>query len=92
MVPETARLLERTWAMTEDREGPRLYFDNAGHLCLDFSQGWREPVCPECHEPIRWALDMSSFTSGPGHQLAHARCVWTREGFRREAKLASDHE
>lgn len=47
--------------------------------------GWREPTCPECGEPIRWVLDMASWTSPP-HRLAHARCLWLPEAFHREAE------
>ena len=65
-----------------------LYFDAAGHLHLAGRKGWREPICPECDEPIRWVLDMASFTSGSDHVMAHARCVWRKWAFTEERKRA----
>lgn len=60
----------------------RLEFDPDGTLRLRGRNGWREPVCPVCHEPIRWVLDVASFANQPDASFAfcHARCVWTREG------------
>lgn len=68
---------------------PVFTFDKHGHLSLDFglwNDGWREAICPKCHTPIRWVLDMASFTSVEphGHLLAHARCVWLPEAFLRQ--------
>jgi hypothetical protein len=45
-------------------------------------------VCPICKVHIAWCLDMFSFTTGPNHRLAHARCVWTKEAFDVEKKRA----
>lgn len=53
------------------------------------SKGHREPNCAKCGEPIRWALDMFSFTTGDDHRLAHARCVWLPNAFFREAAAAA---
>lgn len=55
-----------------------------GRLVMEGREGWQEAVCPICDEPIRWCLDMFSFTTGYPHMLAHARCVWTPEAFDRE--------
>lgn len=63
----------------------RLEFDANGHLFIEGRDGWQEAVCVICDEPIRWCLDMFSFTTGFPHGLAHARCVWTGEAFLREA-------
>jgi hypothetical protein len=52
-------------------------------------EGFFEPICPVCGEVIRWCLDMFSFTTGPDHRLAHARCVWTQEAFEREWKASA---
>lgn len=76
---------------TMTRPDPSLTFDPDGTLRLDFGptrQAFREAICPECGEPIRWMMDMSSFTSGPRPALAHARCVWRQEGFRTEMERA----
>jgi len=62
----------------------RLEFDDDGTLNLRGRNGWREPICPLCGEPIRWCLDMFSFTTSP-HRLAHAACVWTAEAFEKLA-------
>jgi hypothetical protein len=52
---------------------------------------WREANCSVCNEPIQWVLDMFSFRSDPpGYSLAHARCVWTKEGFRSQERLAME--
>lgn len=68
----------------------RLEFDDDGSLHQRGREGWREAVCPVCSEPIRWVLEMMSFTRDEtGFALAHARCVWTREAFGREALRAS---
>jgi hypothetical protein len=65
-----------------------MWFDAAGHLHQAGNVGWREPICPECDEPIRWCLDMASFTTGPDHVMAHARCVWRKWAFTEERKRA----
>lgn len=57
--------------------------------------GWAEPICPVCDEPIRWVLDMFSFSTlgahTPGvHTLLHARCAWLPGAFRREGRLARE--
>jgi len=49
-----------------------------------------EPPCAVCGEPIRWCLDMFSFTTGYRHELAHARCVFTKAAFRDQERQASD--
>jgi hypothetical protein len=53
-----------------------------------------EAVCPKCGEPIRWVLDMFSFTTGMDEThpftLTHARCAWTPEGFRVQMRLAAE--
>lgn len=64
-----------------------------GVLHLDTREFYEEndiysPLCPICSQKIRWCLDMASFTTGFPHRLAHARCVWTPEAFRDQAKLA----
>jgi hypothetical protein len=64
----------------------RFQTDDEGHLEIAGRDGWQEPICPICNEPIRWCLDMFSFTTGPRHRLAHARCVWTAEAFELEAR------
>lgn len=70
----------------------RIEFDEDGTLHVRGRNGWREPVCAVCRDPIRYVLDMFSFTTGPDHELAHARCVWTKEAFEREARLAPGDE
>ena len=69
----------------------RLEFDEDGTLRLRGREGWREPICHSCGEPIKWVLDMASFEPDHegGHVLCHARCVWTRAGFQRQARLAA---
>lgn len=47
-----------------------------------------EQDCAVCGEPIRWCLDMFSYTTGNPHRLAHARCVWTPEAFDSQKRLA----
>lgn len=49
-----------------------------------------EPPCAVCGEPIRWVLDMFSYTTGYPHELAHARCVWRKVAFQREAEQAGE--
>lgn len=61
----------------------RVAFDQEGHLVLMGEIGWREAICAECGKPIRWCLDMMSFTTGTVHRLAHAECVWMPEAFDR---------
>lgn len=62
--------------------------DGEEHLRLEGRDGWREAVCPICHEPIKWVLDMFSFTTGYPYRLAHARCVWEPEAFERESTVS----
>lgn len=52
--------------------------------------GWVEPICPACGDPIRWVLDMQSFVRNDhgGLTMTHARCAWTKEGFRTQERLA----
>lgn len=67
----------------------RFEFDSDGTLHQRGGrEGWAEPTCAVCHEPIRYCLDMFSFTTGSDHALAHARCVWTKEAFDRERSKA----
>ena len=76
-----------------ERMDPIVTFTADGYLEADFGvtrERWREPVCPECGEPIRWVLDMSSWTSGFPTRLVHARCAWTKDGFLSEAEKAPD--
>ena len=61
-------------------------------LVLEGRDEWREAACPICNEPIRWCLDMFSFTTGFPHMLAHARCVWTAEAFEDAARVAAGKE
>ncbi len=70
----------------------RLEFDDDGTLHQRGREGWREPVCGVCGDPIRWVLDMASFKDdgGAGFVMCHARCVWTREAFDHERELAPD--
>lgn len=49
-----------------------------------------EPPCAVCGEPIQWCLDMSSYTTGHPHELAHARCVWTKAAFREQERRATN--
>lgn len=67
-------------------------FDGSGHLVTVGHHGHREPVCPECGEPIRWVLDMMSFKLYDGMRFAacHARCVWMPEAFDRERSRTPD--
>jgi len=70
----------------------RVGFDDDGTLRQRGRNGWREPVCAKCGEPVRWVLDMASFVHmGDGsYALAHARCAWTKPAFDREKKDAPD--
>ena len=69
----------------------RLVFYPDGTLHLEGRDGPWEANCSECGEPIRWVLDMFSFTTGPTYRLAHARCVWTPGAFVAQAELAPEH-
>lgn len=70
----------------------------AGHLEVDFGpmrDGFQEPVCPTCSQPIRWILDMHSFINNPegtGLVLVHAWCAWKPDGFDFAKKKAKDPE
>lgn len=68
----------------------RFVWTDDGVLHLRGRDGFREPICPECGEPIKWVLDIMSFTTGPDHRLAHASCLWTAEGIRRVAERAPE--
>jgi hypothetical protein len=68
----------------------RLEFDDDDTLHMRGFKDRREAICPICREPIRWVLDMASFTSGTDHVYAHARCVWTREAFLNQAELVAE--
>ena len=67
-------------------------YTTEGHLRIrnDYPRTYEsaEPICPVCNEPIRFCLDMASFTTGSEHRLAHAHCVWTPEAFDREKREA----
>lgn len=67
--------------------------DNQGVFFVRFGDIPEEPVCPYCNQPIKWVLDMYSLqTMVDGkYKLAHARCLWTRDAFYDQAKLAPDH-
>lgn len=73
---------------------PLLQIDEqTGELTLDFGlhmENFNEAKCSECGKPIRWVLDMFSFkTNGRGtFSLGHARCLWTKNGFRTQEALA----
>jgi hypothetical protein len=64
---------------------PRLWFDGDGVLHVE---GLTDPVCPECGEPIRLMLDLTTFVATTEQQLAHARCVWRPQVFYDQAHLA----
>jgi hypothetical protein len=49
-----------------------------------------QPDCAVCGEPIRWCLDMHSYTLGTPHELAHARCVWRKAAFREQERQAEE--
>ena len=66
----------------------RFEFDDAGVLHQRGMDGRREPTCPICWQPIQWVLDMFSFTTGFDFRLAHARCVWKKEAFTKQRRLA----
>jgi hypothetical protein len=70
----------------------RFEFNAAGELELNGRdhEPW-EANCAVCGEPIRWVLDMFSFTTHP-HRLAHARCAWTKEAFATQRALAPSGE
>ena len=69
----------------------RFEFDPDGTFRQRGRDGWAEPICPTCREPIRWVLDMFSFTNEPGSfVLEHARCAWTKNGFQVQEALAPD--
>lgn len=52
--------------------------------------GFVDPICPVCNEPIRWVLDMASFSTLEHgvYTLMHARCAWIPEAFDREKREA----
>jgi hypothetical protein len=68
----------------------RIEFDDDGTLRQRGTQGWREPVCPECGEGVQYVLDMASWKHMEDGSFAvcHARCVWKRGGFITEAERA----
>ena len=68
-----------------------LTIDDTGHLRLDVTSEWREPICSACGESIQWVLDMMSFAYDHGGYTAqHARCAWTRGAFDRQRALAKE--
>jgi hypothetical protein len=68
----------------------RFWFEADGTLHHGGRDGWREPICPVCSEPIHYCLDMFSFTIGTNPTLAHARCVWTKPAFLTQARRAPE--
>lgn len=68
-----------------------MYLDDEGHLVMPESAP--EPICPECQEPVKWVLDMFSFSTlsqwdRGGYTLMHARCAWIPSAFTRERTRA----
>lgn len=64
-----------------------------GHLYMRGTVGRPEdPACVVCGDVIRFVLDMFSFTTGPVHGLAHARCVWTANAFLHEGMLSEEDQ
>lgn len=68
-----------------ESQDPLLTFEHGG-LALSFglyNERFREAICCECGEPIRWVLDMFSFKHNErgGFDLGHAWCLWTPEAF-----------
>ena len=69
----------------------RFEFDTDGTFWQRGREGWREAKCAACGYPIRWVLDMFSFThpgDSDGYALEHASCAWRKSGFDRQRKLA----
>jgi hypothetical protein len=69
------------------RVQPEVWLDDAGVLHLK-GLGGVEPVCPECHEPIRLQVDLASFVVSYDQRMVHARCVWNPEVFYVQGALA----
>jgi hypothetical protein len=69
------------------RVQPHVWVDGDGVLHLK-GLGDVEPVCPECHEPIRLQVDLASFVVSYDQRLVHARCVWNPEVFYVQGALA----
>jgi len=70
-------------------EPMKLALDEDGTLTL--TGDIVEPRCVICGEEIRWVLDMWSFAKNadrPGFSAGHARCLWTKNGFTEQRKLA----
>lgn len=68
----------------------RFEFDDDGTFHMRGRTGFKEAICPKCDQVIRWVIDMSSFSpdGSGGSVLCHARCVWTKAGFSKQARLA----
>ena len=64
------------------------HLDGSPYLSLTIPP--KEPLCAVCEQPIRWFMDMFSFKPGPDRRLAHARCIMSKEAFRREERQARD--
>jgi predicted amidophosphoribosyltransferase len=79
---------------TVEQVGMLIRNDNGSVAWAPWERLPAEAVCPKCGEPIRWCLDMFSFTTGMQDDhpftLTHARCAWTREGFRREMERVAE--
>jgi hypothetical protein len=78
-----------------DNVEPLIQFED-GRLTLSFglyNESWREAICCECGQPIKWVLDMFSFKHNDrgGFDLGHAWCLWTPEGFDRAKAKASQN-
>lgn len=73
---------------------PQLRWHPDGTVSIDHGEmheAFREANCAACGDPIRWSLDMFSFGTGSlPHRLQHARCAWTKSGFRRQERLAPE--
>ena len=64
--------------------------DGAVRCEISGYDGWTEPICPACNEPIQWVLDMASFSTPRNgvYTLMHARCAWTPEAFRKQERAS----
>lgn len=79
-----------------DRGPVRVELDGEGVMHLRGRLGDQCPVCPQCGQPIRLALDVTSFSIGIDHVLVHAHCLWRPEVFvevgRRAAEVVAEEE
>jgi hypothetical protein len=67
-----------------------VFLTSDNRLRIQGHKGFVEPICPRCNEPIAWVLDMMSFARDDmgGFTAHHARCVWSKDGFTKQRKLA----